>query len=70
MPDFVEKWKFLGILSEQGIESLHHRLNLAEVRFTVIKNEKQRWERILAEQAMKNALYDRKVSSDVTDHII
>lgn len=70
LPEFAEKFKFVGLLSEQGIESTHHRFNLAENRFASITNEEKRWRRILAENAMRNALFDQKLESDVGEEFI
>ena len=70
LPDFSQRFGFLGLLSEQGIEALHHRFNMAEKRFMCIKEEEMRWRRILAENSMRNALFDRTLESNVAEEFI
>ena len=69
-PYFAEEHHFIGLMSEQGIEALHHQFNKTESRFLEVKDEETRWRRILLEFAMKNALFDREAESEAANDLI
>jgi hypothetical protein len=55
---FVEKHRYWGLCSEQGIESLHAIINKDLIRFSSIKNEELLFKQIVRAQIIRNFVFD------------
>ena len=55
---------FWGLISEQSIEALHHRVNEDERRYASIRKREDIQKKILEQSFIRNVLHDLKLSEE------
>lgn len=55
---FIGRWKFWGLMSEQGIEALHRQVNSDERQYASVRKRGTRLEKFIYASALRNYLTD------------
>lgn len=65
VPQFMQRWKFWGLMSEQPIEAMHHQLNKDEKRLCSMKKRSLIVPKMMRLCWLKNTLFDQQLSSNI-----